>query len=340
MAFTIRVPQGFICGITAFNPRNMVAHKIAPAQGAGNTVFIKLSQATPFCAAILFEILLDAGLPPEHASLVQEDGAEVLGYLVNYRRIAVYSFTGSTSVGRHIRAQVGIRPSTLELGSIAATVVYEDAYLERAAPRIVNAGSRWADQFCNSTQSLFVHEQVVQRFTQLLIDAMQKLPVGDPHNPDIVVASMICVQEAERAERWTNEAVAQGAHFLFGGKRLGSLLLLTILANITSEMKVMCEELFAPVLSLISYHDFKGVIDEANSRPFGLAARIVTRDIDRAMLAARRFYVRAVHINEASASRVDMIAFAGIKNSGMGRESPKCAMQEMTEERLVTISLS
>jgi succinate-semialdehyde dehydrogenase/glutarate-semialdehyde dehydrogenase len=151
---------------------------------------------------------------------------------------------------------------------------------------------------------------------------------------------MINVQAAERAETWMNEAIAQGARLLTGGQRIGALLQPTILTDVTPEMKVVREELFAPMLSLIPFRDFDDMIDQVNSMPFGLATGLFTRDIDRAMTAARRFHVGVVHINEASASRVDMMPFAGVKDSGLGREGPKYAMQEMTEERLVTMSLS
>ena len=341
MAFTIRVPRGVVCGITAFNsPLNMVAHKIAPALGSGNTVVIKPPQPAPFTAAILFDLLLEAGLPPAHASLVQGPGAEVGGYLVQDPRIAFYSFTGSTEVGRLIRAQVGLRPSALELGSIAATIVCEDADLERAAPKVANAGFRRAGQSCNSTQRLFVQEQVVDRFLELLVQATKRLRVGDPHDPQTIVGPMIDEREAERAQAWINEAVEQGAELVLGGRRSGALLYPTILLRARPEMRVMCQEIFAPVLSVIPYREFDDVIEQVNGTEFGLAAGLFTRDINRAMNAARQLHVGTVHINEPSASRVDLTPFAGVKESGLGREGPKYAMQEMTEERLVTISLS
>jgi len=341
MAFTIRVPRGVVCGITAFNsPLNMVAHKVAPALGSGNTVVIKPPQQTPFSPAILFEILLAAGLPPAHANLVQGPGAEVGGYLVENQQIAFYSFTGSTAVGKKVRAGVGLRPSAMELGSIAASIVCEDADLERAAPRIANAGFRRAGQACTSTQRLFVQEQVVEKFLPMLVEATRKLPVGDPHDPRTVVGPMISEPDAMRAESCVREAVSQGARVVSGGVRAGALLQPTILTDVRPEMRVMCEEIFAPVLSVIPYKSFDAVIDEVNSTPFGLATGLFTRDVTRAMQAARRLHVGVVHINEPSASRVDLMPFAGVKESGLGREGPKYAMQEMTEERLVTISLA
>jgi acyl-CoA reductase-like NAD-dependent aldehyde dehydrogenase len=341
MAFTIRLPRGVVCGITAFNsPFNMVAHKVAPALASGNTVVIKPPQPTPFSGVILCEILLEAGLPPAHIQLVQGDGAEVGGYLVQNPDIAFYTFTGSTSVGRQVRAGVGLRPSALELGSVAATIICEDADLQRAAPRVANAGFRRAGQACTSTQRLFVHQDVLERFTDLLIEATRKLPVGDPHDPDTVIGPMISAREAERAESWIHEAINQGAKILLGGKRCDSLLYPTILTNVRRDMRVFSDEIFAPVLSIIPFTSLDEVIDEINATPSGLATGLFTRDINRAMLASRHLHVGIVHINEPSSSRADLMPFAGVKESGLGREGPKYAMQEMTEERLITISLS
>lgn len=341
MAFTIRVPRGVVCGITSFNsPLNMVVHKVAPALASGNTIVIKPPQATPFSGGILVEALLEAGLPPNHVQLVQGSGAEVGGYLVENQDIAFYTFTGSTEVGKLIREKIGLRPSAMELGSIAATIVHEDADLERAAPRVANSGFRRAGQACTSTQRLFVHKSVVEPFTKLLKAAIDKLPVGDPHDPKTIVGPMISENEAVRAETWVREALEQGAKLVHGGERKGSLLYPTVLTNVRTDMRVMCEEIFAPVLSIVPYDSFESVIDEVNSTPFGLAVGLFTRDIMRAMSAARRFHVGVVHINEPSTSRVDLMPFSGVKQSGLGREGPKYAMEEMTEERLITISLS
>jgi acyl-CoA reductase-like NAD-dependent aldehyde dehydrogenase len=341
MAFTIRVPRGVVCGITSFNsPLNMVVHKVAPALAAGNTIVIKPPQPTPFSATILVEALLEAGLPPNHIQLVQGSGAEVGGYLVENQDIAFYTFTGSTEVGKLIREKIGLRPSAMELGSIAATIVHEDADLERAAPRVANSGFRRAGQACTSTQRLFVHKAVVEPFTRLLKAAIDKLPCGDPHDPKTIVGPMISEKDAIRAEALVREAVEQGAKLLHGGERKGPLLYPTVLTNVRTDMRVMCEEIFAPVLSIVPYESFDSVIDEVNSTPFGLAVGLFTRDIMRAMSAARRFHVGVVHLNEPSTSRVDLMPFSGVKQSGLGREGPKYAMEEMTEERLITISLS
>jgi succinate-semialdehyde dehydrogenase/glutarate-semialdehyde dehydrogenase len=341
MAFTIRVPRGVVCGITSFNaPLTMVSHKMAPALASGNTVIVKPAEQTPLVAAILFEILQEAGLPATHAQLVHGRGPEIGPWLIENPQIAFYSFTGSTAVGKVIRSGVGLRPSALELGSIAASIVCEDADLERAAPRIANAAFRRAGQACTSTQRLFVHEDVLERFTALLVATTGKLPVGDPRDPKTIVGPMIHEREAKRAEEWIREALESGAKLVCGGRRQGALLYPTILTDVRREMRVMCQEIFAPVVSIVPYRSFDLLIDEVNSTPFGLAVGIFTRDVMRAMTAARRLHAGIVHVNEPSASRVDLMPFSGVKESGLGREGPRYAMQEMTEERLITISLA
>ncbi|HEY3159376.1 MAG TPA: aldehyde dehydrogenase family protein [Vicinamibacterales bacterium] len=341
MAFTVRVPRGVVCGITSFNsPLNMVAHKVAPALASGNTAVIKPPQATPFSAALLFQLLLEAGLPPAHANLVQGPGAEVGGWLTEDPGIAFYTFTGSTAVGKLLQRSVGLRPIALELGSIAGTIVCEDADLDRAASRIANSAFRRAGQACTSTQKLFVHEAIFDRFVDRFVNATRALVVGDPHDPATAVGPMISEQEARRAESWVAEAVADGARVVEGGRREGALLYPTILRDTTARMRVICEEIFGPVVSLLPFRSLDAVINEINASPFGLSIGIFSGDVTRAILAARRLRVGIVHINESSSSRVDLMPFGGVKDSGMGREGPKYAMREMTEERLITISLA
>jgi len=226
------------------------------------------------------------------------------------------------------------------LGSIAATIVCDDADLERAASRCVQSGFRRAGQACTSIQRLYVHADVMESFLPRLVEATRALKVGDPHDPKTDIGPMISEADARRAEEWVREATGKGARVVEGGSRKGPLFFPTILTNVTPEMRVMCEEIFAPVLSIIPFRSFDGAVDAVNATPFGLATGVFTRDVMRAMNAARRLHVGVVHINEPSSSRVDLMPFAGVKDSGVGREGPKYAMQEMTEERLVTVSLS
>lgn len=340
MGFTIRVPRGVVCGITSFNaPLNFVAHKAAPALASGNTVVLKAPQATPFSAAILCEILLAAGLPPGHVNLVQGPGSEIGRWLVDDPRVRFYTFTGSTSVGKQLQKSVGLRPIAVELGSIAATIVCADADLDRALPRVVNSAFRRAGQACTSTQRLFVQRPVLDAFVARLAAATAAVVVGDPREPATVLGPMISAEEAARAEAWVAEAVAAGARLVTGGRRRGAILEPTILIDVNRDMKVLCEEIFAPVMSVVPFDTLDEVIAAVNSTEFGLAAGIFTRDVTTAFTAARRLHVGVVHINESSTSRVDLMPFTGVKDSGLGREGPKYAMHEMTEERLVTLSL-
>jgi len=341
MAFTIRVPRGVVCGITSFNaPLNMVAHKVAPALASGNTIVVKPSDLTPFSATRLFELLLEAGCPPEHINLVHGPGSMLGPWLVENPDISFFTFTGGTAAGKWIRERVGLRPVALELGSISATIVCEDADLPRAAARCAASGFRRAGQMCTSTQRLFVHEDVVEAFTNHLVQTVRSLKVGNPHDPATDVGPMISEREAMRAESWVTEAISSGARLVEGGRRDGALFHPTILTDVRGAMRVMCEEIFAPVLSIVPFTRLDQAIDAVNATPFGLAAGLFTRDLTRALTAARRIHVGVVHLNEPSSSRVDLIPFAGVKDSGVGREGPKYAMQEMTEERLITISLS
>jgi succinate-semialdehyde dehydrogenase/glutarate-semialdehyde dehydrogenase len=302
-------------------------------------VVIKAPQATPFSAALIAQILLDAGLPPGHINVVQGPGSEVGRWLIDNQQIRFYTFTGSTAVGKQLHRDVGLRPIALELGSIAASLVCEDGDLDRAAPRIANSAFRRAGQACTSTQRLFVHRSVLEPFVEKFVAATAKLKAGDPWDPETAIGPMISEAEATRAEQWVQQAVAQGARIVSGGQRRGALLTPTILVDARRDMKILCEEIFAPVVSIIPFDSLDAAIAEINSTEFGLAAGIFTRDINTAMTAARRIHVGVVHINESSSSRVDLIPFSGVKDSGLGREGPKYAMQEMTEERLITLSL-
>ena len=341
MAFTIRVPRGVVCAITAFNsPLNMICHKVAPALASGNTVVMKPSELSPLSGVRLFELLLEAGFPPGHLNLVHGTGADLGPWLVENQGIAFYTFTGSARAGAWIRERVGVRPLVLELGSISPTIVCEDADLGRAAARCAASAFRRAGQVCTSTQRLLVQRGVEPEFRRRFTAAASALVVGDPRDPRTDVGPMISEREAMRAESWVREAVAAGATLVHGGTRQGTVLQPTILAGVTPAMRVSCEEIFAPVVSIIPYDTFDDAIAQANATRFGLAAGIFTRDITRAMTAARRLSVGLVHVNDASSSRVDLMPFGGVKQSGQGREGPKYAMQEMTEERLITLNLA
>lgn len=340
MAYTIRVPRGVVGAITSFNsPLNMVVHKVAPAIASGNTVVFKPPAATPMTATRLFELMLEAGMPAGHIALLHGSGSEVGQRMIEHPGFDFFTFTGSTPVGKRIRDARGLGHVALELGSISGTIVCDDADLKKAAVRCAQSGFRRQGQMCTSTQRLFVQRGVLDQFTNLLLEATRALKVGDPKAHDTDVGPMISEGEARRAEAWAAEAVAQGATLLEGGKRNGAVMPPTILTNVAERMKVMCEEIFAPVLSIVPFDDFDDAVAAVNAVPYGLAAGLFTRDIARAVEGAKRLHVGVVHINEPSSSRVDLMPFAGVKDSGVGAEGPKYAMREMSEERLVTLTL-
>lgn len=339
MGFTIHAPRGVICAITPFNsPLNTLAHKVAPALAGGNAVLIKPSSYTPLCAVELCKALLDAGLPSGLLALVHGPGGRIGRQLLADQRIAYYAFTGSTQVGREIQQAAGLRGTQLELGSIASTIVCDDADFTRAIPKILNAGFRKAGQVCTSVQRLLVQRNILDDFVPLLIAAVEALKVGDPSDPETIIGPMISQAHAERAQNWVEEAVAGGARILTGGKREGSIVQPTVLTDVQESMKVYCEEIFAPVLSVIPFDTDDEAVERANASPYGLAAGLFTSNLHRALRMSQAMRFGGVHVNEASSARVDAMPFGGVKDSGFGREGPAYAIREMTEERLITIS--
>ncbi|MFK8252319.1 aldehyde dehydrogenase family protein [Ancylobacter terrae] len=339
LGFTIRVPRGVVCAITPFNsPLNVVAHKVAPALAGGNAVVLKPSNHTPLSAVELCRALVDAGLPADLLALLHGPGSAIGRRLLEDPRIAFYAFTGSTRVGREIQAAAGLRGTQLELGSIASTIVCHDADVARAIPKIVNAGFRKAGQVCTSVQRLFVDRRIADSFVPKLVEAVRATKAGDPADPSVAVGPMISRAHAERAAAWVQEAVAAGARILTGGTHDGTVFTPTVLDRVDPAMKVVCEEIFAPVVSVIPFDDLAEAVDFANASPFGLSAGLFTSDIGTALRTARKLRFGGVHINEASSARVDVMPFGGVKDSGFGREGPAYAIREMTEERLVTIA--
>lgn len=339
LGFTVRVPLGVICAITPFNsPLNTLAHKVGPALAGGNAVVIKPSAYTPLSAVELCKALIDAGVPAELLTLLHGPGASLGRQLLADQRIAYYAFTGSTQVGREIQQAAGLRGTQLELGSIASTIVCHDADIDMAIPKILNAGFRKAGQVCTSVQRLYVDRRIVPAFVPKLVKAVQATSVGDPGDPRTVIGPMISEHHARRAESWVQEAIAQGARLLTGGTRRGCVLEPTILSGVRNDMRVVCEEIFAPVLSIIEFDDLDEAISGANGTDFGLSAGLFTSNLHAALRTAQALRFGGVHINEASSARVDAMPFGGVKASGHGREGPAYAIREMTEERLITIA--
>lgn len=339
MGFTIHMPRGVICAITPFNsPLNTLAHKVGPALAGGNAVVIKPSNHSPLSAVMLCEVLIEAGLPPNLLALVHGAGTTIGRQLLADQRIAFYAFTGSTQVGREIQQAAGLRGVQLELGSIASTIVCHDGDLKLAIPKIINAGFRKAGQVCTSVQRLFVDRRIADEFRPKFVEAVRATKAGDPADPSVVIGPMITLQHAERASAWVKDAVASGARVLTGGSLEGQVFAPTVLDRVDESMRVVCEEIFAPVVCLMGFDDIDDAVARANASPFGLAAGLFTTNLHTAFRISRELRFGGVHVNEASSARIDVMPFGGVKDSGYGREGPAYAIREMTEERLITIA--
>lgn len=339
-AYTVRAPLGVVCAISPFNfPLNLVAHKVAPAIAAGNTVVLKPASTTPLTSLALCRIMEEAGLPAGHLNVVTGEGAGIGELLLSDPRFAFYTFTGSPAVGKRIREGVGLRKCTLELGSNSATIVHGDADLEKAAVACCRMAFANAGQVCISVQRIMVQRDVADAFTELLVEQAQKLVVGDPTDNSTDVGPMITEKDAHRAEQWIGEAVSGGAKILTGGQRNGAVLQPTVITGAGPDMKVVCEEIFAPVVTIMPYDTFEEALRMVNASKYGLQAGVFTGSLSLAMLAAQKLEVGGVMINDTSVFRVDEMPYGGVKESGMGREGPKYAIEEMTETKLVVMNL-
>ena len=341
MSFTIRVPVGVVCAITPFNfPFNLTAHKVAPAIAAGNTIVLKPAEKTPVSAIMMAEILLEAGLPKGFFNVVNGYGHEAGPVLMADERIAMYTFTGSPNVGKQIKNNTGIRKVTLELGNNSPNIIHHDVQdIDRAVQLVVTRGYSNSGQACISVQRVYVHEDIYEKVLQKAKGVAESLVVGDPSLDETNVGPMISLKEAERTEAWINEAVAGGAEIVTGGKRDGALFYPTILTKVTEDMKVMCEEVFAPVISIVPYSNVDEVFEKVNDSNFGLQAGIFTSNLHLAMRAAQELEFGGVNINDVSTFRADILPYGGVKNSGVGKEGPKSTIAEMTDEKVITLHL-
>ena len=331
-------PLGPVAGIVPFNfPLNLACHKLAPAIAAGNSVVLKPASATPVSALILGEIALDAGLPPDAISVVPCTGARA-EQLARDPRIAFLSFTGSCAVGWHLRSIAGRKRVGLELGGNAAAIVHEDANLTFAAQRIATGGFINAGQVCISVQRVLIHRPIYDQALGKILDAVKALRVGDPRDPATDVGPMIDRLKAEEAFRKVQEAKKQGAEILLGGTLEETLFAPTILTKTTPEMRVNCEEVFAPVVSVAPYETFDEALRIANTGDYGLQAGIFTQNISRAMTAFSEMQVGGVQVNDIPTFRSDAMPYGGAKGSGLGHEGPRYAVREMSAMRLMVIN--
>ena len=336
--FWVRRPLGVVAAITPFNfPLNLVAHKVAPAIAAGNTLVLKPANTTPLTAVLLCQILQEAGVPEGGINLVNGSGSTVGDWLVTDSRVAKITFTGSPAVGRQILSRAGIKKVTLELGNTAPVIVAPDADLEFVAQRCAVGAYYNSGQVCISVQRIYGDRQIYEALTKQFVKASQALLVGDPLDEKVDVGPMIDIREAERIESWVKEAEAGGAAILTGGRRQGPIYWPTVLTNVQPEMKVVAEEAFAPVASVIPYDDFDEALRLADKTPYGLQAAVFTRDINRVLTAIQRLNFGGVIINDTPNFRADHMPYGGNRQSGLGREGVRFAIEDMTNIQMVAI---
>jgi acyl-CoA reductase-like NAD-dependent aldehyde dehydrogenase len=334
-----RFPIGPVLGITPFNfPLNLVAHKVAPALAAGNPILIKPAPQTPLTALLLGEVAVEAGLPPGGLNVLPCNNT-VAEKLVVDPRFTLLSFTGSAAVGWALKAKCGKKKVVLELGGNAGVIVEPDADLDFAAQRCAAGGFGYAGQTCISVQRILVHHSVADLFTTKLLLQVARLKGGDPSDEATVVGPLIDQNAAHRIETWISEAVSQGARVLLGGKRMGSVVEATVLSNVTPAMKVSCQEVFGPVVAVTPYRQFDEAIQALNRSDYGLQAGVFTQDVNKVFHAFRRVEVGAVLANEIPTFRADHMPYGGVKDSGIGREGVRAAIEEMTEPRLLVMNL-
>lgn len=338
-AITLRQPVGVVAAITPTNsPLNLVAHKVGPALAAGNAVVLKPPQATPVCALLLHRILVAAGLPPGHLSVLVGPG--VGEALLRHPGVDFYTFTGSAEVGAHLRRTVGLRDALLELGGNSPVIVHDDADVARAATACATGGFTAAGQACTAVQRVYVHARVEAEFTAALVAATEALGVGDPRDPATDVGPMLTDAEADRVAARVDEALRAGARRRTGGRRDGRVLWPTVLTHVAVDQRVHREEIFGPVVVVEPYDDLDAVIAAANDSPYGLHAAVFTRSLDVAFAALQRLEAGAVLVNESTRWRTEFVPFGGMKESGTGREGPRYAIERMTRLKVGMFALT
>jgi acyl-CoA reductase-like NAD-dependent aldehyde dehydrogenase len=336
----LRVPYGVVGAISPFNfPLNLVAHKLGPAIAAGNAIVLKPAGQTPISALKLAEILGEAGLPEAWLSVIPGPGSKVGNAIVEHELTRALTFTGSAPVGWDIRSKVPHKKVNLELGSNAPLIVHADGDWEAAADKAQLHAFSHAGQSCISIQRILVHEDVAEPFTARLLANVEKLRVGDPLDSETDVGPLISPDDRDRVKQWVDEAVAGGAELLTGGELVdeGRCLAPTLLKAPPKEAKVWCEEIFGPVATIDTFSLFEEALAMANDSKFGLQVGVYTRDVGRALEAARTLEFGGVLINEVPTFRADQQPYGGVKDSGNTREGPAYAVIELTEERFVTL---
>lgn len=336
IGLTLRVPCGVVLAISPFNyPLLLVLHKIAPALAAGNAVILKPASTTPCSSLKLTQTLLEAGLPADALQCITGSGSRLGPMLSADSRVRKISFTGSTEVGEKLAQVAGVKKLSLELGSNSPLVVLPDADLDRVAEATAIGGYVNAGQVCISTQRVLVHRQAYSDFLSALKPHVEAIKVGDPFASDTKLSAMITVADAQRVETWVKEAVSGGARVITGGARQGAVFAPTVVADVEPRMRIFREELFGPAVSVTPFDTVDEAISLANNSSYGLGAGIFTRDVNTAWHFAREVQCGTVQINWTSLWRADLMPYGGFKGSGIGREGPRYAIEEMTELKTV-----
>jgi glyceraldehyde-3-phosphate dehydrogenase (NADP+) len=338
--FYNRVPIGVVAAITPFNdPLNLVAHKVGPALAGGNAVVVKPATVTPLSAIKLAELFLEAGLPPKLLSVVTGPGGEVGDALVSDPRVRMISFTGGVEAGLEVTRRAGLKKIGMELGSNSPVIVLDDADLNEAVESCVSGAFWAAGQNCIGVQRLFVQESIFQPFLHAFVKRTQQYKVGPKLDEDCDMGPLITEAEAIRMEEWVEEAVAKGAKVACGHRREGATYWPTVLTEVPQGARVDCEEIFGPIVNLYPIKDLDEGIQRSNSVDFGLLGAIFTSDLSSAFRAIEELEVGAVIVNDSTDYRMDAMPFGGVKNSGLGREGIRFALQEMTEPKAVCFNL-
>jgi acyl-CoA reductase-like NAD-dependent aldehyde dehydrogenase len=340
VAYTMRVPIGIVGAITPFNfPLNLVAHKVAPALAAGCAVVLKPAGQTPLSALLLGELETEAGLPPGWLNVLVGPSAELGDVIVEDERVKLITFTGSSGVGWKIRERAVRKRVNLELGNATPAVVEADADIEEAATKLAANAFSFAGQSCISVQRIYVQRGAYDDFVGRFVDKVQRLKVGDPAEEDTDVGPVIDEDARERIVSWIDEAKSAGASVLAGGEIVDGLLQPTVLADVTPEMKVSCQEVFGPLCTVSPYDSADEAFALANGTEYGLQAGIFTGSVKTALAAAAALEFGGVTVNEAPTFRADQMPYGGVKESGNTKEGPHYAVREMTEERLVVLAV-
>src|SRR5713226_1132771 len=334
-----RFPLGPVAGITPFNfPLNLVAHKVAPAIAAGCSMVLKPAPQTPLCSLMLAECVQRAGWPDGGFNVLPLSNEDA-GLLVTDERIKLISFTGSVPVGWDIKRRAGKKKVVLELGGNAAVIVHNDADLGYAVDRCVTGGFGYAGQTCISVQRILVEHSAYGQFTDLLVEGVKKLKAGDPLDESTDVGPLIRESDAIRTVNWIEDAVRAGARLLCGGGRRGMIVEPTVLTGTKPDMKVNCQEVFGPVVTVEPYRNFDEALRQVNNSSFGLQAGLFTRDAKLLFQAYEELELGGLIAGDVPSFRIDHMPYGGVKDSGLGREGLRYAIEEMMEPKLLVMNL-